>query len=155
MQYFNNTMAQDEAKKLYRKLAVQLHPDKSTGSHELFVDLNNQYEAFLRGNCGFSQEWAQAETAGMDEFIKANDFIQNFVGVTIELTGSWVWLAGNTFPYKDLIKENGFLFSKSKSKWYKAPYKISGKKKGTSFSKIKNRYGYEAKTIEDTTAKLR
>jgi hypothetical protein len=154
MTYFNSKMTADEAKAIYRKMAVQLHPDKVGGSHSAFIDLNNQYESFLKGN-GTSEEWAKAETAGMDAFIKANDFIQSFVGVTVELTGSWVWLAGNTFPYKEQIKENGFLFSKSKGKWYKAPYKISGKKKGTSFSKIKTKYGYSAVTIEDTTAKLR
>jgi hypothetical protein len=153
MNYFNNTMSNDEAKAIYRKLAVQLHPDKSTGSHELFVDLNNQEGTFLKGN-GTSEEWAKAETAGMDAFIKANEFIKAFAGVTIELTGSWVWLAGNTFPYKEQIKEAGFAFSASKKKWYLAPYKISGKRKGTSFSKIKNKYGYEAVTIQDTTAKL-
>jgi len=151
MNYFNSTMSQDEAKKLYRTLAVKLHPDKDGGSHELFVDLNNQYEAFLKGNCGFSQEWAKAETSGMDEFIKANDFIQNFVGVTIELTGSWVWLAGNIKPYRYEIASQGFAFSKTKGKWYKAPYKISGKRKGTSFSKIKEKYGYESKTMMGAT----
>jgi hypothetical protein len=155
MNYFNNTMSETEAKAIYRKMAVQLHPDKATGSKEAFVDLQNQYEQFLKGNCGFTAEKAEQETEAMDNFIRANEFIQNFAGVTVELTGTWVWLTGNTFVYRDAIKENGFKYSASKKRWYKAPYEIKGtKRKGTSFSKIKETYGYSAVTIADTTAKL-
>ena len=61
---------------------------------------------------------------------------------------SWVWLSGNTQPYKETIKEHGFKWSRNKSKWYKAPYELKGKKrKGTNFDKIKSTYGYESKKM--------
>ncbi len=156
MNYFNSTMTADEAKALYRKLAIQLHPDKPTGDHLAFIRLQKEYENYLKGNHCFTSKQASDETTAMDEFIKANEFIKAFAGVTVELTGSWVWLCGNTYPYKDQIKEKGFAFSGAKKKWYKAPHELDGKKKrGTSFEKIKTTYGYTAVKIEDTTVKLK
>lgn len=154
MNYFTTGMTADEAKTLFRKLAVQFHPDKPTGSHEAFLDLQNQYEKFLRGSCGYTAEKAEQETEAFEMFIRANEFVKTFAGVTVELTGTWVWLTGNTFAYREAIKENGFKYSASKKRWYKAPYEIKGKRKGMSFSKIQETYGYSVHTIEDTTAKL-
>lgn len=156
MNYFNSTMTADEAKKEFRRLAVQLHPDKATGSHSLFIQLQREYERFLQGNCGYSTKDSEAETSAMNEFIKANDFIQSFVGCTVELVGTWVYLCGNTYPYKDAIKENGFRFSGTKKKWYKAPYELKAKvKRGTSFDKITAKYGYQAVTIGNNTARIK
>lgn len=141
-------MSENEAKTLYRKLAVKLHPDKNGGSHDAFTALQNEYESFLTGNFSFSAKQAKDEINGVDTFIKANDFIQAFDGVTVELTGSWVWLSGNTYPYRETIKKHGFRYSKSKKKWYKAPGELKRKRvRGTSFDKIKEQYGHESKII--------
>ena len=157
MSYFNSTMTADEAKSMFRKMAVKLHPDKEGGSHLEFIRLKKEYENYLKGSHCFTSKQASDETNAMDEFIKANEFIKSFAGCTIELTGSWIWICGNTFPYKDQIKENGFSFSGAKKKWYKAPNELdkTKRKRGTSFEKIKTSYGYESFTIKDTTMKLK
>ena len=145
MNYFNASMTKEEAKKLYRKLAVSMHPDKG-GNHDDFTALQNEYENFLKGNFSYSEHEAREETNSFDSFIKANEFIKTFDGVIVELTGTWIWLSGNTFPYREEIKKHGFRYSKSKKKWYKAPGELSKKKRrGTSFDKIKQRYGHEEK----------
>lgn len=161
MNYFTSTMTAEDAKKLFRKLAVELHPDKASeenkgSAHLAFIRLKNEYEAYLKGSHCFTSKQASDETTAMDEFIKANDFIQNFVGCTVELVGTWVYLCGNTYPYKDQIKENGFSFSGTKKKWYKAPYELKTKRKsGMAFDKITEKYGYNSVTINDTTMKLK
>ena len=162
MNYFTSTMTADEAKKLFRKLAVELHPDKASEenkgkAHLAFIKLKHEYEAYLKGSHCFTSKQASDETNAMDEFIKANEFIKAFAGVTVELTGSWVWLCGNTYPYKNEIKEKGFAFSGTKKKWYKAPHELDNtkRKRGTSFEKIKTTYGYTSLKIEDTTARIK
>jgi curved DNA-binding protein CbpA len=159
MNYFNSTMTADDAKKLFRKLAVELHPDKASEenkgkAHLAFIKLKHEYEAYLKGSHCFTSKQASDETNAMDEFIKANEFIKSFAGVTVELTGSWVWLCGNTYPYKNEIKEKGFAFSGAKKKWYKAPHELDStkRKRGTSFEKIKTTYGYDALTMTGAKA---
>jgi curved DNA-binding protein CbpA len=44
---FHNCKSEDEAKKLFRKLCLLLHPDKG-GSHELMILLNEAYELYLK-----------------------------------------------------------------------------------------------------------
>lgn len=47
--YFENCHTHDEGKKLYRKLAMKLHPDKEGGSEAEFQELNRQYREFCAG----------------------------------------------------------------------------------------------------------
>lgn len=46
--YFENCTTHDEAKKLYRRLAMELHPDKG-GCDAEFQELNRQYRDFCEG----------------------------------------------------------------------------------------------------------
>ena len=158
--YFNLEMTADEAKALYRKLAVELHPDKNSdkdGAHLAFIKLNNEYEAYLKAKLCYTSKQASDETSVMDEFIKANEFIKNFIGCTIEVTGSWIWICGNTFHYREQLKEKGFSYSGTKKRWYKSPEGTPKTKRrsGTNFDKIKATYGYDSVTIKDTTMKLK
>jgi curved DNA-binding protein CbpA len=149
--YFSADLSKADAKKLFRDLSKQLHPDKG-GNHDDFVKMQHEYENFLKGNFAYTSKQATDEINSINDFIKANEFIKQFDGLKLELTGLWIWLSGDTFKYKDQIKEHGFRWSKSKKKWYKAPYKINGRKRGVSFSKIKNKYGYTSAIIQGATA---
>lgn len=153
MQYFNNEMTKEQAKAHYKTLALQLHPDKKSGSHIEFVTMQSQYESFLTGNFSYTQKDAKQEANTLNDFIKANEFVSTLDGVTIEVVGSWVWLVdsvkGSTYKHKTIIKENGFKYSRGKKRWYKAPdgYKMKKRASGLSFEKITTTYGYESKTI--------
>ncbi len=152
MNYFSSSLSAQDAKKLFRKLAVELHPDKG-GKHTDFITMQNQYESYLKGEFSYTSKEAKEACQSMNEFVQANEFIKNFTDVLVELTGSWVWISGNTKPYKEEIKEHGFKWSRNKSKWYKAPYELKGKKrKGTNFDKIKSTYGYESKRFKGATS---
>jgi len=39
--------------------------------------------------------------------------------ITIEKKGSWTWVYGKTFPIKDILKKDGFKWSKKRRAWYK------------------------------------
>ena len=152
MVYFSKNLTQDEAKKLFRKLAIELHPDKKGGNSVEFIKMQAQYESFLKGSFNYTSKEAKDACNSLNEFVQANEFVKSFSDVLVELTGTWVWLSGNTQPYKETIKEHGFKWSRNKSKWYKAPYELKGKKrKGTNFEKIKSTYGYESKKMSGRT----
>jgi hypothetical protein len=152
MIYFSPEMTKDEAKKIFRRECINLHPDKPGGSQTAFVKMQAQYEAYLRGTLKYSSKAAKDEAGAMADFINANEFIKIMDGVTVELTGTWIWLSGNTFEYKEEIKKHGYRYSRSKKKWYKAPKDTQQKKKrGTDFAKIQAKYGYEAAAITNNT----
>ena len=43
----------------------------------------------------------------INELIKYNE-------LTIEIIGSWLWISGNTYPLRDMIKNLGLLWSKGR-----------------------------------------
>lgn len=49
--YFDNCKTVEEAKREYRRLAMQMHPDKG-GKKEDFQTLNDEYRQFLIGRQG-------------------------------------------------------------------------------------------------------
>lgn len=44
--------------------------------------------------------------------------IINFDGISTEIVGCWIWVDGNTYGYKDALKEIGFKWAREKKKWY-------------------------------------
>lgn len=35
----------------------------------------------------------------------------------VELIGTWIWVTGHTYPYKDLLKKYNFKYQKNKKAW--------------------------------------
>ena len=74
-------------------------------------------------------------------------------GVAIEVVGTFIWLTGNTKPYKDDIKALEFRYSPKKYAWYKAPsdYKKRSRK-NYDMDTIRGMYGSQ-KVKEDKEEK--
>ena len=146
MKYFENCKTLDEAKKLYLSLAKIHHPDKG-GDTAIFQEILNQFEAFKPTSekyKGEQEQWNAAEySAIVEELIK-------IPVIEVEICGSWIWISGDTKPYKDLIKaiptgdsyKRGF--SGQKSQWYFSPtgYKKLSKKT-IPMDQIRSFYGSE------------
>ena len=146
MQYFQNCQTLDEAKKEYFRLAKIHHPDKG-GDTAIFQEIVNQFEAFKPKSEKFkgeSEQWnAKEYSAIIEELIK-------IPVIEVEICGSWIWIGGDSKPYKDLIKavpvgdsyKRGF--SGNKSMWYFSPTgyrKLS--KKTIPIDAIRSYYGSE------------
>ena len=68
-----------------------------------------------------------------------------FTDATLELTlcGTWLWVAGETKPVKDRLKEHKFRWSPDKKMWYLPGEKSLQRHKSWAFEKIKERHGDE------------
>ena len=46
-------------------------------------------------------------------------------GLRIEVCGTWIWIYGNSYPFRDYLKSIGCRWSKGKKLWYwtEAEYK--------------------------------
>ena len=64
------------------------------------------------------------------------------LGLEIELCGSWLWVHGNSYPHREILKENGFMWAPVKKLWYFRPadYKSKGRGKMT-IDQIREKHG--------------
>ena len=120
--YFENCVTVEEVKARFRDLAKQLHPDCG-GDAQAFREMMEQYRTVFerykdthRASNGETYHKASNETP--DEFADIINAMMGFDGVMIEIIGSWIWVSGNTYSYREQIKALGFFWSKSKRAWY-------------------------------------
>jgi curved DNA-binding protein CbpA len=125
--YFDNPGTLEELKKQYHRLAMLHHPDRG-GNVAVMQEINEKYAILFETlkNCHADKEGkiytAQQETTETpNEFIHIITILLNCEGLIIEIIGRFVWLTGNTFEHKQIIKELGFRWSHNKTAWYISP----------------------------------
>lgn len=153
MNFFKNCNTIAEAKKLFKTLAFQLHPDTAKSNGEAFKAMLNEFQ-----NLKFSDEQDKHfKYAGSNKdfaFI-INQLITNdkLKHIEFEIIGSWIWLSNTSKEIKEIIKEiitNKDIKSyccrwiNNKKRWVYRPVdyrKYSGKT--FSMDEIRNQYGSE------------
>ena len=159
MKWFNNPQTLEELKKQYKKLALANHPDRG-GNVKDMQEINSEYdklfEQLKNKHTAANGETYTKETAEtINEFKDIINKIINLDGVNIEICGSWIWLTGNTYNYRTVLKELKFRFSNNKKAWYyhSEEYRKRGKKSFT-LDEIRDLYGSET-VIKNQNTKLK
>ena len=153
---FSHCKSPAETKQYYKKQAFKLHPDRSTGNHNLFIEMQAEYLKRLKQldgqeSTGFDKKahtyyYNEAvETEIMEKItellnLKAND-------LEIELCGVWLWVSGNTKAYKDRLKELKLVWHSRRLKWY---FRTGGKRKRkmSKMSMDDIRFAYGSRSFE-------
>lgn len=147
--YFANISTIPELKKEYRRLIKLNHPDNG-GDTWVMAAINNQYEELFNCLKAAHNSKAAADTTGNtkpmhecpEEFRDIIEKIINIPNIKIELCGSWIWVSGNTKPYKELFKSLSFRWASKKCMWYWRNEADAVRSKGTmSMDEIRNKYG--------------
>ena len=150
--FFKNCTSLDEVKKMYKNLALKHHPDRG-GCTATMQQINAEYENIMKNPFfSFSDQSEQEQ----EEFIKYPEIINQIIGfhgILIELIGNWIWLSGNTYPYRNELKKIGFCFAPKKVMWFyrSADYK-SRNKSPISIENIRAKYGSDK--IENKTERF-
>ncbi len=135
MKWFRGCTTAEEVKARYHELLMKHHPDNG-GDVATCQEINAEFKEVFgrlknihRSAEGETYTKETAETA--EEFMDILEKVIHFTGCRIEIIGSWVWISGNTKPYKDILKQEHFGWSHNKQAWYyhKEPYKKRNKNK--------------------------
>ncbi len=159
MKYFNNVNALEDLRRQYKELLKKYHPDNPQGSTEACQEINAEYDRLFKvlkdKHESKSDKTADSTNTKQSEYSKnmydwENDKalrevlqkIINFDGIEIEIVGAWLWVSGNTYIFKDELKEIEFKWASQKKQWYfhtDAYRKRS--RKSLSMDDIRNYYG--------------
>ena len=141
LRYFNDCATLHEIKRKYKVLAMQFHPDRG-GDTAVMQFINSEYEDLTKYRRFGFQDKDEASQNSYVRFPEIINQIIGFVGITIELCGNWIWVSGNTYPYKEYLKKAGFFYSPNKQTWYWRPDTIKAKvTKCMSMDYIRHKYG--------------
>lgn len=163
MSYFSEFKTVTEIKSAYRKLAMENHPDRG-GDTEVMKTINAEYKEALKSVHGQTSEGSDGkahtyyynddvESALME---KINELLSlNMTGVEIALVGLWIWIDGNTKPYKESFKKLKLRWHSKRKMWYFATTKKKTQyKKNFSFDDMKASYGYRTFDKTDDTVAI-
>lgn len=143
MKYFLNASTVETVKMMYRKLALENHPDRG-GDTATMAEINRQYEDALKRLDGTESDGRtyRYDAAKESEIMDVIRALLAIPGIDVDLVGRWLWISGETRPVKDQLKALGCRWSPDKSLWYwrsadsKRPWKGTG-----NFEDICNTYG--------------
>lgn len=138
----------EELKKQYKKLAIQHHPDLG-GKTEDMQTINSEYDVLFNRlkNVHINSE-GEVYTSTQDSVETPEEFkdiinrIISISGITIELIGNWIWITGDTFHCKEILKSLNFRWSRNKKAWYyHNDNYVKVSKKSFNLNDIRNMYG--------------
>ena len=150
MNYFIDCSSVEEIKKLYKDLARKHHPDLG-GSTAVMQEINNQYEKALKGcdgqttvgDDGKTHTYKWDEQLEKDLAKKIFDLLSlDMNEVDIYLVGLWVWISGDTKPYRSQLKELNCRWHSKRGCWYFAGVKSRySTNSGKGFDDLATKYG--------------
>ena len=151
----------EELKSMYRKLAMQYHPDRG-GDTETMKGINAEYDTLFpklkdvrrnRDGEKYTAKQSSAETA--DHFKDLIDELMWMDNIVIEIIGCFVWVTGDTKPHREKLKALKFQWHSKKAAWYLKPedYK-SRSRREYDLDDIRAMYGTGGKMNSKGLAKL-
>jgi hypothetical protein len=134
----------DSLKKEYFKLAKKYHPDAG-GTTQQFQQLQAEYEKLLKkilSGSSLNTEQKQNEVE-IDQAIRdIIDALVNVQNIDVEIVGKWLWVGGNTYPVRTILKGAGLTFIKKAGVPYWVYKGTESKGRGNmSIEEIKAKYG--------------
>jgi len=134
--YFSKVETLEELRRQYRDLLKKYHPDNANGSTEATQEINAEYDKLFKilkdrhesksadVNQGSKSNTKSAYNANMYDWENdkaLREILQkiiSFDGIEIEIIGQWIWISGNTYSYKQELKELGFKWASQKKQWF-------------------------------------
>jgi len=107
-------------KHAYRLACFKYHPDRVGDLMQMqLVNAAMEYLSKIDFAWSMNQKDKADKTTPLTETIKTVwGMVSHFPGLNGELIGTWLWVSGDTRPYKDHLKAAGFKWAPKKKTWY-------------------------------------
>ena len=153
MNYFNSCVKVEQVKALFKKLAMEHHPDRG-GDLRTMQEINRQYQIALQsfdGVTSFDSEGTErtyryneaTETELMEKISKL--LALRLHNVDITMIGLYIWVTGETKAVKEAIKSVGGMRWHSKRLcWFYKPETLKNYRprySGKDLSELADQYG--------------
>lgn len=138
----------------YKKLLIKYHPDNNAkDTTGIMQEINAEYDLLFQ-KLKDTYEHSESYEKQTDRQKQAYDWekdkqlravivaLSKFAGLEIELCGTWVYVRGETYPYRKELKDLGLRFNSHKRCWiihFDDYYKYHKKPVGMSY--IRSKYG--------------
>ncbi|WP_133471323.1 J domain-containing protein [Paraglaciecola marina] len=149
-------VTKQDIKKAYRAAALKYHPDKNPAGAEMMKIINAAFDVLKEFSGEIPTEDRQSETTQnySEALSAALNIIIDLEGLALEICGAWLWVSGETFKHKTLLKEAGFKFASKKKSWYFRPENWKSASRGSySMDEIRDTYG-SAKPVKPSRRSL-
>ena len=145
--WFKDCKTAEAGKQLYRELAKKFHPDNGGSGNELKEIISefklwwSKYKDIHTDKEGKTYKSEHETTETAEDFMEIIGNLSTIPGIEVELCGSWLWISGNTYPYKEQLKTFGCRWSKGHKKWYWTTDEYRHQKGHNSMNQIRFKYG--------------
>ena len=143
----------DDLKSAYRQACKKYHPDVNPNGLELMKMINTAYD-FLKKHLNKWHYQSINHGIPIDQVMQEIfDKIKHIPGIEPEVCGTWLWVSGDTKPYKKQLKEAGLRWARKKARWYWRPegYRKKSRRVFT-MDEIRLTFGYQELETEPLEA---
>ena len=141
--YFHDCVSIEDAKRRYRILSKEHHPDVGGDTATMQV-INAEYRficsQILSGQ-NLNRDDFKTAYAESEQYMDVINRIVMLDGITLEIAGSWVWVTGNTYPVRSDLRSAGFFWAHKKHAWFWRPDEAKGGRGKLSLDEIRNKFG--------------
>ena len=144
--HFEGCISLREVKHRYLALAREHHPVNGKDPITLF-QVRMEYTQIPRDpGYGFFQQSQDI----LEDFQNYPKIVDKLLGwkLNVALIGTWTWVSGETYPYREKLTEMGFNYEPLKKAWYSRPTSCrSANPNPLPFDKIKSLHERQASSI--------
>lgn len=119
MQLQGQFVTRDLIKNSYRKLASKFHPDKNPNGLRQMQDVNVAYEYLSQLSEERIREYAYEEEDMFKEPPEFDIFRRRGMHVNQDGYDDKIWVEGNTYPHRELLKQYKFRWCPDEKAWWR------------------------------------
>jgi len=142
----------DSLKAEFKRLIFYYHPDRndSEDATRITQEIISEYN-YLLNTSDFSTSAIdfdiENEFCERDTYLNIINTLSKIDGIIIEVIGHWIWVSGNTFANKEILKELKFMFASKKKMWFYRDEDKKTRNKGVTLSIEQIRERHEVKAV--------